>query len=313
MTFRFSSMSNSLSQIDANTMRPTYVRASDGSSTSGSSASPIRSADCADAVPQLSATNAAAAARRMDFMFFLPSRDRGRAARTPGPDCINPALVLHVPPASPNQPLQRGGTFVYDLCGNRRKLRPAVTGGRMIAARDQRRALDPAALDRMRAAQMQMAAGRRIDRARPVALQDAPLAPCAAARHRDRGEQRLRIGVARRREQFLGPRLLEDAAEIHHGYAVGDLLPPREIVRDEDVGKAEPPLQVAQQVEHLRADRHIERRDGLVAHDQLWVDGERARDHDALALAAGKFVRIARREARLQPDHVEQFRDRSEE
>ena len=41
--FSFSSMSNSLSQSDANTMRPTKLRASVGSSTSGSSASPMRS------------------------------------------------------------------------------------------------------------------------------------------------------------------------------------------------------------------------------------------------------------------------------
>ena len=170
--------------------------------------------------------------------------------------------------------------------------------------RDQRRPLDPAALDRMRAAQMQMAAGRRIDRARHVALQDGAVAPRARARHRDRGQQRLRIGVARVGEQFVGRRGLDDAAEIHHGDAVGDVLHHREIVRDEDVGEAEPPLQVAQQVEHLRADRHVERRDRLVAHDQLRLDRERARDHDALALPAGEFVRIARREARLEPDHL---------
>ena len=41
--FSFSSMSNSLSQSEANTMRPTKVRASVGSRTSGSSARPMRS------------------------------------------------------------------------------------------------------------------------------------------------------------------------------------------------------------------------------------------------------------------------------
>ena len=49
----FSSMSNSLSHSAANTMRPTKVRASVGSSTSGSSARPKRSVVCACAAPAM--------------------------------------------------------------------------------------------------------------------------------------------------------------------------------------------------------------------------------------------------------------------
>ena len=41
-------------------------------------------------------------------------------------------------------------------------------------------------------------------------------------------------------------------AEIHHRDPVGDVLHHGEIMRDEDVGKAEPVLQVAQQIEDLR-------------------------------------------------------------
>ena len=75
-----------------------------------------------------------------------------------------------------------------------------------------------------------------------------------------RRQQRPAIGMARRGEQRLRVRGLDDAAEIHHGDAVGDVLHHGEIVRDEDVGEAEPVLQVAQQVEDLRADRDVERR-----------------------------------------------------
>ncbi len=71
----------------------------------------------------------------------------------------------------------------------------------------------------------------------------------------------------------------------------------REVVGDEEVGEAEPALQVLQQVDDLRLDRHVERGDGLVADDQLGLRGERAGDADALALAAGEFVRIAQRRA----------------
>ena len=52
-----------------------------------------------------------------------------------------------------------------------------------------------------------------------------------------------RGGAARRRCSSVG-RGLDDAAEIHHRDAVGDVLHHREIVRDEDVGEAEPLLQV---------------------------------------------------------------------
>ena len=57
-------------------------------------------------------------------------------------------------------------------------------------------------------------------------------------------------------------------------------------------------LQVAQQVDDLRLDRHVERRDRLVGDDELRVDGERARDADALALAARELVRVARARGR---------------
>ena len=48
-----------------------------------------------------------------------------------------------------------------------------------------------------------------------------------------------------------------------------------------------------EQVDDLRLDRDVERRDGLVGDDQLRVQGERAGDADPLALAAGELVRVA--------------------
>ena len=64
-----------------------------------------------------------------------------------------------------------------------------------------------------------------------------------------------------------------------------------EVVRDEDVGQAEVVLQVLQQVEDLCLHRDVQRRDGLVADDQLRVHGEGPRDADALTLAARELVR----------------------
>ena len=65
-------------------------------------------------------------------------------------------------------------------------------------------------------------------------------------------------------------------------------------------------LQVAQQVEDLRLDRHVERGDRLVGHDQLRLERERAGHADALPLAAGELVRVAVVVLGVQPDAVHQ-------
>ncbi len=74
---------------------------------------------------------------------------------------------------------------------------------------------------------------------------------------------------------------------------VGDVAHDAQVVRDEDVGQVELVLQLVEQVDHLRLDRDVERRDRLVEQDQLRVDGERPRDPDPLALAARELVREA--------------------
>src|SRR3954466_5251408 len=134
----------------------------------------MRSVDCAIALPQLSATKVAAAARRMVFMIVLPSGIRRHAARTAGPDCINTVRGPHVHWLGKclNQPLEfeRAPTRErrsLDGC----QLRPTMTRRRMITRAGQFGPLDAAALDRMRAPQMQMATGGRVDRARHVARQ----------------------------------------------------------------------------------------------------------------------------------------------
>ena len=65
-----------------------------------------------------------------------------------------------------------------------------------------------------------------------------------------------------------------------------------------------PGLQVLEQVDDLRLDRDVERGDRLVADDELRLDRKRARDADALALAAGELVRIAPRVAGAQADEA---------
>src|SRR6266511_1955008 len=99
--------------------------------------------------------------------------------------------------------------------------------------------------------------------------------------------------MPRRGEDLLPWRHLDDLAEIHDSNAVGHMLDNSQIVADEEQREAELPLQILQQIDDLRLDGDVERRDRLVADDQFGFRGERPGDADALALAAREFVRPA--------------------
>ena len=114
----------------------------------------------------------------------------------------------------------------------------------------------------------------------------------------------LRVGV-----QLVALRLLDDPAEIHHRHLIGEMLHDREVVRDEQVRDVALLLQVIQQVEDLRLDRNVQRRNRLVADDEIRRERQGAGDADALPLAAGKFVRIAAGVGRIEPDALEQRGD----
>ena len=61
---------------------------------------------------------------------------------------------------------------------------------------------------------------------------------------------------------------------------------------DEDDRGAERPLQIEDQVEDLRLDRHVERGGRLVGDEDARIARKRHRDHRALAHAAGQLVRV---------------------
>src|ERR1700733_1301598 len=86
---------------------------------------------------------------------------------------------------------------------------------------------------------------------------------------------------------------LDDLAHVHHGHAVADSLNDAEVVRDENIGKAEHRLQVEDESQDLRPYRDVQGRHGLVEDDNLGFEDQRASDRDSLALAAGKLMRIA--------------------
>src|SRR5215472_12656916 len=165
-------MSNSLSQNEAKTMRPTYVRASVGSRTSGSSARPIRSVVCAETIALDKIRNAAAAARRNVFIGSLPSSSRLF-------NSINTRAVLPIRPVpkSIHELLQcrREATPVRNDVRSRRQLAGAVAGGG-VQTSEEFRPLGLTARDRDRTSGMEWAARRRMQRTRHLPAQDDPFA-----------------------------------------------------------------------------------------------------------------------------------------
>jgi hypothetical protein len=94
-------------------------------------------------------------------------------------------------------------------------------------------------------------------------------------------------------ENLFGGSRLNHLAIAHDDNLVGERPHHLEVVADEQIGEVVPGLQVAQQVDDLRLHAHVERRGRLVEHDEARLEHHGARNGDALALAAGKFMRIA--------------------
>ncbi|MCY1522640.1 hypothetical protein D9M68_575020 [compost metagenome] len=157
----------------------------------------------------------------------------------------------------------------------------------------QLRHLGPAALGGIRAALVEGAAGGRIERVGEFALDpDLRLARVRVDRRGGR-EQGLGVGVQRALVEFVRRAHFRRAAEVHHQHVVGHVAHHRQVVGDEHVGGAVFLLQVHEQIEHLRLDRHVQRRGRFVRHQHLGPQHHGAGQGDALALAAGEHVRVA--------------------
>ena len=100
---------------------------------------------------------------------------------------------------------------------------------------------------------------------------------------------------------------LYDIALVDDGDAVRNVPHDREVVSDEQVGDAALLLQMAQQVEHLGADGHVQSRDGLIGNDELRLHDQGAGNADALALAAGELTGKALGDVHGQSAHGEEL------
>jgi hypothetical protein len=111
--------------------------------------------------------------------------------------------------------------------------------------------------------------------------------------------------VTRIAENERGRSQLDDPAVSEDHRPVADVVPEREVVRDEE--NAEPArLQVAEQVEHVDPGGGVEHADDLVGDEELEVEEERARDQQPLELSPAELMRVlAENVCRAEADGVE--------
>ena len=105
-----------------------------------------------------------------------------------------------------------------------------------------------------------------------------------------------------------GPVARDQPALVEHADPVAERERFAHVVRDDDHGLAQAILDAAKLGVQLGAGHRIERAERLVHQQHRRIDRQRARDADALTLAAGQLVRPACRELlRRQSDQVEQL------
>ena len=93
-------------------------------------------------------------------------------------------------------------------------------------------------------------------------------------------------------EQLVHAAVFDGLAGVHDHNVVGDLRHNAKVVRDQDNRRAHTVLELGDQTQNLRLDRHVERSGRFVGDQDFRVARKRHRDHDALAHTAGELVRI---------------------
>src|ERR1700690_3615513 len=105
-------------------------------------------------------------------------------------------------------------------------------------------------------------------------------------------EQAPGVGMRGSPEDVVLGAEFDQAAGVHHGDAVGDLRNHCQIVGNEKHSQAELGAQLGEQFKNLRLDGDVECRGGFVGDQQLRAVDDGHGNHDALAHAAGKLMRI---------------------
>ena len=128
----------------------------------------------------------------------------------------------------------------------RRRPRLEEVAGHPVARRgfSQDRLFLPAPLLGMRTASVKTASCGRLHGARDIAVQDDALAFGSRVGSRNRRQQRLGLGMKRAAIEGFLVGDLDQLAEVHHRDAVADVLDHCQVMRDEEIGKSQPLLQI---------------------------------------------------------------------
>ena len=168
-----------------------------------------------------------------------------------------------------------------------------------------------AAFGRIGAAGVEAAAFRRLQWAWDLAFQDDLLLFCGG--YPERGWPtatpwcRGCSGFVKRSSLFAISTIL---AQIHNRDLIADVLHDAQVVGDKEVGQIHLFLQILEQVEHLGADRNVQRPKPARRRRPIsgFVD-QGPGDDDSLTLAAGKFVRIFVQVFFTQTDNIQHLDD----
>ena len=111
--------------------------------------------------------------------------------------------------------------------------------------------------------------------------------------------------MARCLENLRNRAVFHNLPILHHGDQITNLRGDAQIMRDEDNGKPKPDAQIRKQLQDLRLHGDIKRGDRFIRDQHFRLQSQRAREPNALALPAGKFMWKAFNRRRIKPDQAE--------
>ena len=79
---------------------------------------------------------------------------------------------------------------------------------------------------------------------------------------------------------------LHQLPQIHDANPVADMFDYAQVMGDKQIGQISAFLQLLNQVQHLRADRNVQRRNRLIKKEEVRIQDQCPRDADTLALPA---------------------------
>jgi hypothetical protein len=113
-------------------------------------------------------------------------------------------------------------------------------------------------------------------------------------------------------EDEIGGAIFDELAGAHDGDVGGELRDYRKTMGDQEIGEVKFLLEFLKKEENLSADGDVESRDGFIGNDERGSKNQGPGNADALALAAGKLVRVAVQGVLGQANAAEELRGAGE-